>query len=114
MPTPASGSVGANPKSSSPTIETIPETRRTGHAAEPVDQAGAEQPDEGHRADEDPEHRAADGLGLAEAVDDRERQPVVGGPLGQGGRHDDDADQQRAAARARSPGRWRSGGGGRR
>ena len=96
MPTPASAKRRARTRTAAAPRSRRSPRRAARHAAEPVDQARAEQPDEGHRADEHAEHRAADGLGLVEPVDDRERQPVVGGPLGQRGRHDDDADQQRA------------------
>src|SRR5450830_689400 len=62
-------------------------------AAVGVDQAGTEQPDQCHGPDEDPEDDATHGLGPVESVDDGDREPVVRGTLGQGGRQDDDADQ---------------------
>ena len=51
----------------------------------------------GHRADEDAEHDRTDRLGLGEAVDDGEREPVVRGALRQRGGHDDEADEHRPA-----------------
>ncbi len=74
--------------------------RRTGpehrHAPAPVEDARAEQPAGGHRGQEDREAHDADPALEAVAVRERDRDPVVGRALGEGGREDDEADEQRA------------------
>src|SRR5690606_22098705 len=67
-----------------------------GDAPEAVDEPRAGEAHDGHRGDERAEHDGSDGLGLGEPVDDGERQPVVRRPLGERGREDDEADEQRA------------------